>query len=109
VLVDCQDHVVDAARAWVDMILLEAFAEVADRDPVLSKVCSLFALHRIEAERGYYQEHGRLSAGRSKAVIKAVNALCGELRVHARTLVDAFEVPEAVLGDARAVAESVPA
>jgi acyl-CoA oxidase len=109
VLVDCQDHLIDAARAWVDLILLEAFAAVADRDPVLGNVCSLFALHRIEAERGYYQEHGRLSAGRSKAVIKAVNTLCGELRVHARTLVDAFEVPEAVLGDARAVAESVPA
>ena len=59
---------------------------------------SLYALHTIEAERGYYQEHGRLTGGRSKAVIKAVNQLCAELRPDVRALVDAFGVPEAVLG-----------
>jgi acyl-CoA oxidase len=68
---------------------------------VLERLCSLYALHRIEAERGYYQEHGRLSAGRSKAVIKAVNALCAEIRPDARLLVDAFGVPEPVLGTAK--------
>ena len=60
----------------------------------------------IEAERGWYQEHGRLSSPRSKAVIKAVNALCAELRADARTLVDAFGVPENALGDARVAAEA---
>ncbi len=109
VLVDCQDHVVELARAWVDLVVLEAFAAVADRDPLLGRLCSLFALHRIEAERGYYQEHGRLNGSRSKAVVKAVNTLCGELRPDARTLVDAFGVPESCLGDARAVAAAVAA
>ena len=54
----------------------------------------------IEAERGWFQEHGRLSPTRSKAVIKAVNALCAELRADAGLLVDAFGVPETALGDA---------
>ncbi|HEX6020795.1 MAG TPA: acyl-CoA dehydrogenase [Solirubrobacter sp.] len=105
VLIDCQDHVVETARAWVDLVVLESFPS----DPVVDKLRSLFALHTIEANRGYYLEHGRLSASRSKAVIKAVNELCAELRPDARALIDAFAVPENVLGDARAVAESVPA
>jgi acyl-CoA oxidase len=112
VLVDCQDHVVDAARAWVDLVVLESFDAAVRRAPegelrtVLDKLCSLYALSRIEAERGWYQEHGRLSSTRSKAVIKAVNTLCGELRDHAELLVDAFGVPEASLGDGARLASA---
>src|SRR4051794_17551227 len=112
VLVDCQDHVVETARAWVDLVVLEAFAAATSGVGVLERLCSLYALHRVEAERGYYQEHGRLSASRSKAAIKAVNVLCADLRPDARTLVDAFAIPENALGDARVVAdaeERVPA
>jgi acyl-CoA oxidase len=106
VLVDCQDHVVEVAKAWVDLVVLERFAAAVARseDPkvarTLDKLCSLYALSRIEAERGWYQEHGRLSSPRSKAVIKAVNQLCAELKDEAGMLVEAFGVPEAVLGDA---------
>jgi acyl-CoA oxidase len=113
VLVDTQDHVVDAARAWVDLVVLEAFAEAVERcedpavKPVLDTLCDLYALSRIEAERGWYQEHGRLSSTRSKAVIKAVNTLCGEVREHAELLVEAFGVPEPALGDGGAVAAAV--
>jgi acyl-CoA oxidase len=105
VLVDCQDHVVAAARAWADMVVLEAFAAGVERcedratREVLDRLCSLHALARIEEERGWYQEHGRLSSPRSKAVIKTVNALCAELRGHAGDLVEAFGVPELQLGD----------
>jgi acyl-CoA oxidase len=112
VLVDCQDHIIDAARAWVDLVVIEAFDGVVQRceDPtakaLLDKLCSLFALSRIEAERGWYQEHGRLSSPRSKAVIKSVNALCADLRPHAELLVDAFGVPEAALGDGQRISTS---
>jgi acyl-CoA oxidase len=102
VLVDCQDHVLTAARSWVDLVVLEAFSEAAEKDPLLDRLCSLYALSRIEAERGWYQEHGKLTAGRSKAVIKAVNELLAEIRPDAGMLVDAFGVPESCLeGDAR--------
>jgi len=100
VLVECQDHVVAAARAWVDLVVLEAFADGVARAPegeardMLDRLCSLYALSRIETERGWYQEHGRLSSTRSKAVIKAVNALCDEVREDAAVLVEAFAVPE---------------
>jgi acyl-CoA oxidase len=73
---------------------------------LLDRVCDLYALSTIEAERGWYQEHGKLSSPRSKAVIKAVNTLCAELRPHATELVEAFGVPETSLGDADAVARA---
>jgi acyl-CoA oxidase len=106
VLLDCQDHVLTAASSWVDLVVLEAFADAVERsgEPVLDRLCTLYALHTIEAERGWYQEHGKLTAARSKAVIKTVNALCTELREDAGLLVDAFGVPDACLaegGDAR--------
>jgi acyl-CoA oxidase len=112
VLVDCQDHVIAAARAYVDRVVLEAFAAAVERcehpgsRALLNRVCDLYALSTIEAERGWFQEHGRLSSTRSKAVIKAVNTLCAELRPHASDLVEAFGVPETALGDAQAVARA---
>src|SRR3954469_9421044 len=112
VLLDCQDHLIAAARAYVDCVVLEAFAAKLARCPdpgtraLLGRVCDLYALSTIEADRAWFQEHGRLSSTRSKAVIKAVNTLCAELRPHATTLVEAFGVPEASLGDAEPVAEA---
>jgi acyl-CoA oxidase len=101
VLVDCQDHVVSAARAWVDFVVLEAFADAVERcedaalRPVLDRLCSLYALARVETERGWYQEHGRITAAQSKAAIKTVNELCAALRPDALLLVEAFGVPAA--------------
>jgi len=106
-LIDCQDHLVLAARAYVDRLVLESFAAAVERAPegepreLLARLCDLHALHSFERERGWFQEHGRFSSTRSKAVIKAVNAACAELAPHARTLVDAFGVPETSLGAAR--------
>jgi acyl-CoA oxidase len=110
VLVDCQDHVVAVARSWVDLVVLEEFARAVERcddaalRKVLDRLCSLHALHRIEAERGWFQEHGRLTPQRSKAVIKHVNALCARVRDEAELLVDGFGVPQPALADANAVA-----
>ena len=75
-LIDCQDHLVLAARAYVDRLVLEAFADAVERAPegereLLGRLCDLHALHLFERERGFFQEHGRFSSTRSKAVIKA--------------------------------------
>jgi acyl-CoA oxidase len=96
-----QDHLLAAARAHVDMVLLQAFADAIDAHPevaeALNPVCDLFALSTIEAERGWFQEHGRLTATRSKAVIAEVNRLCADLRPKALDLVAAFAIPEPAL------------
>jgi acyl-CoA oxidase len=98
-----QDHLLTAARAHVDAVLLAAFVNAIDGLPegparaLLAAVCDLFALSTIEGERAWFQEHGRLTATRAKAVVAGVNELCARLRPHARTLVDAFGIPDAAL------------
>lgn len=95
-----QDHLLDAARAHVDILVLDAFVAGIERaadpsvKPLLETVCDLHALATIERDRAWYLEHGRLTAAETRAVVAAVNELCGELRPHARLLVDAFGIPE---------------
>ena len=98
-----QDHVLLAARAHIDRVVLERFVAAIDRcdDPdtkaLLNKVCDLHVLSTLERDRAYFLEHGQLSAARAKAVITNVNRLCSELRPHARLLVDAFGIPEELI------------
>jgi acyl-CoA oxidase len=109
VLIYCQDHVVDCARVHTERIVLEAFDNAVQRceDPankeVLNNLCSLYALWHVERDRGWFQEHGRLSSTRSKAVLKTVNHLLDDLRDHAEGLVEAFGVPEQQLKSVAAV------
>lgn len=98
-----QDHVLRAGRVHVERLVLEAFAAAVERceDPdartLLERVCDLYALSAIEEDLAWFLGHGRLTASRAKAVTSAVNRLCSELRPHARTLVDAFAIPEQFL------------
>ncbi|RZU19950.1 acyl-coenzyme A oxidase [Kribbella rubisoli] len=94
----CQDHVIAAGRAHVDRVVLEAFQSAVQHAPEeikqrLQHLYDLHALATIEAERAWYLEHGRLSAGRSKAITALVNELCATVRPAAVELVDAFGVP----------------
>ncbi|HTZ44392.1 MAG TPA: acyl-CoA dehydrogenase [Jatrophihabitans sp.] len=99
----CQDHLLATARAHVDLLLAEAFVSAIEEctDPearaLLERLCDLFVLSTVEAERAWYVEHGRLAAGRTKQLATEVNRLCAELRPHALTLVDGFGVPEVAL------------
>jgi acyl-CoA oxidase len=103
---DVQDHVIQSASAHIERITLEAFVAGIERatDPaaaaLLSRVCDLYALTTIEAEKGWYLEHGHLTPARSKAVTGVVNDLLRELRPRMRTLVDAFGIPDAWLNAA---------
>jgi acyl-CoA oxidase len=98
-----QDHAADAARAHIDRVILEAFdaavqgCEDEALAPVLSELCDLYALRTIESEKAFYQEHGRLSGPRCKAITREVNRLCNEVRGHAGALVDAFGIPDDIL------------
>ena len=101
---DCQDHVLAAARAHTEREILEAFAKAVEdtENPrlkaVLEALFNLHALSEIERDRAWFQEHGRISSTRAKAVIRQVNELCASLRPLALDLVDAFGIPDQLLG-----------
>ncbi len=99
----CQPHVIETARVHVERQVVEAFhrsVEAAPEGPVRDCLTRLFRLHalaELEADRGWFQEHGRLSGERSKAITAAVDRLVGEVRADASTIVDAFGIPDEVL------------
>ncbi|MGY1786645.1 acyl-CoA dehydrogenase family protein [Geodermatophilus sp. SYSU D00698] len=95
-----QDHVLRTASTHIDRVVLEAFVAGIERttDPdakaLLEALCDLYALSTIEADKGWFLEHGRLTPARSKALTATVNALLAELRPHMVTLVDGFAIPQ---------------
>jgi len=99
----CQDHVIGLARAHAERIVLESFLTKVDNMPdgpnklALNLLCDLYALSEIERDRAWWMEHGRLSTERAKAITRAVDTLCRDLRPHAVTLVTAFGVPDELL------------
>lgn len=98
-----QDHLLLAARAHVDRVVLEEFVGAIDRcedaeiKALLDKVCDLHVMATLERDRAWFLEHGQLSSARAKAVITNVNRLCRELRPQARLLVDAWRIPEELI------------
>ena len=101
-LIACQDHLVKLAEAHVEKVLLERFAAALESceeglRPILTDLCDLYALSRLEADRGWFLSQGYLEAGKSKAIRNLVNKLCLELRPEAVPLVDAFAIPDEVL------------
>ncbi|MBB5163836.1 acyl-CoA dehydrogenase [Mycobacterium sp. AZCC_0083] len=95
-----QDHVLHAASAHIDRIILEAFVagiEACEDDEarkLLGTVCDLYALSVIEDDKAWFIEHRYLSTERAKAVTRGINDRCGVLRPYAETLVDGFGIPE---------------
>jgi acyl-CoA oxidase len=95
-----QDHVLHAAQAHIDRIILEAFVagidscEDDEARKILGLVCDLYALSVIEDDKAWFVEHRFLSTERSKAVTRGINERCRALRPYAETLVDGFGIPE---------------
>jgi acyl-CoA oxidase len=105
----CQDHVIGAARAHVERLVLEAFVDRtaampdSDNKVALNLLCDLFALSTIEADRAWWMEHGRLSSARAKAITREVDVI-GAARAHVERLVlEAFVDRIAAMPDGDAV------
>jgi len=99
----CQDHLEALAKAHTERITLEAFldgvaAAPQEVAPLLGQVAALYALARMEADRAWFLEAGYVEPVKSRAIRAEVEALCSALRPEAVTLVDAWGIPDAVLG-----------
>jgi acyl-CoA oxidase len=98
-----QDHAAVAATAYIETFVLKAFADAVAacaEGPLkesLSLLLALYGLSNIEADKGFFQEHGRLASVRTKHITREVNDLCNIISRQASMLVDAFGIPDAVL------------
>jgi acyl-CoA oxidase len=119
---ECQDHLVALARAHVERIVLERFRAAVERcrtaegpeiGTLLDTLADLYALARLEADRGWFLESGYMEGSQTRAIRAEVNTLCRAVRPWAGALVDGFGIPDDVLlapdGLAGGPAPSAPA
>ncbi|MFB6098609.1 MAG: acyl-CoA dehydrogenase, partial [Salinibacter sp.] len=113
--IDVQDHLVELAHAEAERVLLDRFVEALEDvdDPGLQETLTtlrqLFALARIEADLDWFLQAGHVESAKAKAIRGEVNALCDEIRPYADALVDAFGIPDALLGAPIATDKGTPA
>ena len=95
---NAQDHLIRAAQAHIDRVVLEAFTagiarcEEEEAAALLRDVCALYALSTIEEDLAWFMGHNRLSPSRAKEITQLVNAQCEKLRPHTDPLVEGFGV-----------------
>ena len=99
----CQNHLVEVGFAYVERVILEQFIlrvdDTGDKScqGILRKLCQLFALSLLDKHKGWYLENGYMEGVKTKAVRKALDQLCWEIRQDAVPLVDSFRIPDALL------------
>jgi acyl-CoA oxidase len=102
-MLEVQEHMIAAARAYVDHLALSWFeAEIAkipagETRDWLTRLGDLHALSRLEEEAAWYLESGYWEPVKARAIRKEVEALMADITPAARSLVDAFAIPDACL------------
>ena len=110
----CQDHLIALARAHVDRIVLEAAHDALDAMQegearvLVESVVTLYGLVTLENHRAWYLEKGYFEASKSEAIRSEVNRYCRELAPRAVELVDAFGIPDELVGAPIGVREGGP-
>jgi acyl-CoA oxidase len=100
---ECQDHLIKLGRAHAERIALESFqsrvkrCSTAGLHAVLTRLCGLYALSVLAADRAWFLESGYFEPAKSKAVRDQVNELCGELKDSAVALTNGWGIPERYL------------
>ena len=94
-----QTELLALAFAHVERVVLERFDAAiaacpdASLRPVLNRLANLFALFHLEKHAAWFLEHGVFTGAKSRAVTRAVDCLCAEVRQEAVALVDSFGIP----------------
>ncbi|MEP0547695.1 MAG: acyl-CoA dehydrogenase [Rhodothermales bacterium] len=97
--VEVQDHLLTLAQAHAERLVLERFqAAVGSVEDEalrahLDRLAALYALERLETHHGWFLAQHYIDAPKSNAIRAEVNALLGQIRPVAVSLVDAFGIP----------------
>ena len=102
--IECQDHLLSLGRAFIERHVVETVSARLDglEDEGLRRALiplrDLYALSRIQGDEAWFLRHGVLEAAKGRAIRKEVQRLCRAVRPMALQLVDAFAIPDALLG-----------
>jgi len=99
----CQDHLLGLAHAHVERVVASAFrAGIADAPatlrPILTDLADLHVLHGLDRDAAWFLAAGVMEGNKAKAIRSLVLQLSASIAPAAEGLVDAFGIPEAVLG-----------
>jgi acyl-CoA oxidase len=100
----CQNHMVALAMAHVEWEVLRSFhkgihkIEDGDERRALEKVYQLYALSTIESNKDFFLENDVMNGNKTKAIRRLVNKLCLEVREDVEGYVDAFGIPDDLIG-----------
>lgn len=102
----CQTHMLSLANAFIEKTILEHCLVVVEQEKnpnlkaTLHNLIGLYALHTIEEHKGWYLEQGYMDGSKTKAIRRTIDELCASLREDAYALVDAWDIPNDLLGAA---------
>jgi len=100
----CQSHMISLAKAAVDLLVLKDFdsrinqLEEGNEKDALSKMCDLYALTVLEENKGWFLESDYMDGSKTKAIRRVITKLCAEIRPDSLAYVDAFGIPDDLLG-----------
>jgi acyl-CoA oxidase len=100
----CQTHLIQLAEAYVERLMVEQFVQVLEKQEegatknALMDIYVLFALSTMEKNKGWFLENDFITGTKSKAIRRTVDKWCAKVRVNASTFVDAFAIPDDLLG-----------
>lgn len=99
-----QVHMLDLAKAYIERLVYKEFvnkidsiADGSEKD-ILIKLSQLYALTIIEEDKGWYLEADYMEGSKTKSIRRVISKLLQELRPEVSGLVDAFGIPEELLG-----------
>jgi acyl-CoA oxidase len=95
--VSVQPHVIAAARSHVERLVFDAFVKAEAGVEPLTGLRTLAVLSMVEADLGWYLQHGVVTPAMAGAIRRAVMEHSASLARDARWLVDAFRIPDEVL------------
>lgn len=99
-----QGDMLHLAKAYIERVILESFHATIERvtdeklKAMLQDLATLFALNAIHEDAAWYLERGYLTGTKYHALRRQVDKLSGQLKWQAIYLVDAFAIPDEVLG-----------
>jgi acyl-CoA oxidase len=112
---DCQAHCLSLSVAYCEDKIYRCLRNLMESCPpgwdrrVMTHTLNLFALSRLEADKGWFLEQGYLKPRQSQAVRNEVLQLSSTLAQESQMIVDAFEISPKLLGtDLLNVGEDAP-